>query len=119
MKEYQRQYTDKRRQAKRRVSLKRRTQVWVKTLEDKERNRGTVEKKTKEPESYSVRTKNKTFRRNRKHLRKLKEQPEKSRSQSTFKEDVDEEGYESETSSEECGQGNKSSSRDSSTNNGD
>ena len=40
-------------------------QVWVKTTENKEGNRGTIVEKAKEPESYLVRIRNKTFRRNR------------------------------------------------------
>ena len=108
LKEYQRGNTDKRRWAKNRASLTRGDQVWVKTSEEKEGSRGAVEEKAKEQESYYVRIVNKTSRGNRKHLRKLKEEPENSKGQSTCKKDLEEGGYENnETSSEECRQGNR------------
>ena len=115
MKGYQKDYTDKRRRAKRRTSLARGDQVWVKTAEDKEGNRGTIEEKTKEPESYLVRIGNKNYRRNRKHLRKLNIESETSGNQNTHQRVLEEAGYESETSSEESGQGNAASNRDGST----
>ena len=63
LKGYQKEYTDKRRRAKRRASLARGDQVWVKTAEDEEGNKGTIEEKTKEPEFYLVRIGDKIYRR--------------------------------------------------------
>ena len=115
LKGYQKEYTDKRRRAKRRASLARGDQVWVKTAEDEEGKKGTIEEKTKEPESYLVRIGDKIYRRNRKHLRKLNIEPEKSRNQNTHQRGLEEGGHESETSSAESGQGDTASKGDDST----
>ena len=86
----------------------------MEAAEDKEGNRGTIKK---EPQSHLVRIGNKVFRRNSKLLRKLNVEPETSRNQNKCQRDLEEGGYESETSSEESGQGDVSSNRDGSTSN--
>ena len=58
---------------------------------------------------------NKICRRNRKHLRKLNIKPETSRNQTTHQRGLEEGGHESETSSEESGQGDAASNGDGST----
>ena len=88
LKECQKEHMNKRRRAQRRTRLAKGDQVWVRTVENKEGSRGTIEEKAKEPESYLVRIGNKIFWRNRKNLRKLNVEPETS--QNTRQEDLDE-----------------------------
>jgi cobalamin biosynthesis protein CobT len=45
--------------------------VWVKTSNGDKGERGVIEKKRREPDSYNVRIKGRSCRRTRKHLRKL------------------------------------------------
>ena len=89
LKECQKEYINKRRRAQRRTRLAKGDQVWVRTVENKEGSRGTIEEKAKEPESYLVRIGNKIYWRTRKNLRKLNVEPETSSSQNTRQEDLD------------------------------
>lgn len=112
LKQRQKFYADRKRRAKTQEGLEPGDTVWVKCSSKEKGERGMVISKREEPDSYDIRIRGKTMRRNRKHLRKMNmeqiiERPRSSSSEESESENEEEENSGEENSGEEDSQVDK------------